>query len=265
MPQSVPTRSRRSRPSGKRERLTRATVVSAASTLASRGLGELTMSSLATELGVTPMAVYRHVDNKDHLLSLVLQHALEKVEVPPPSAGTWGERIRRLHGDITDVMVTYPGLQWGLHAVSVDATERLLEAYLTILLDAGFDEATAIQAYTGLYYLAIGVVTHAEHAVRLDARGADAPRAREQPDRREAAPESRRARTVGAASVRPRHLPRRSGSSARSARGAEAIGQEVELGSPRWECIWSVQGARRSSCSTGPSNATRSVPRKRSR
>jgi AcrR family transcriptional regulator len=139
-------------------------VVSAASTLASRGLGELTMSSLATELGVTPMAVYRHVDNKEHLLNLVLQHALENVEVPPLSAGTWRERITRLHCDITDVMITYPGLQWGLHAVSVGATERLLEAYLSILLDAGFDEVTAIEAYTGLYYLAIGVVTHAEHA-----------------------------------------------------------------------------------------------------
>ena len=139
------------------------------------------MSSLAAELGVTPMAVYRHVDNKEHLLNLVLQHALEQVEVPPLSAGTWRERLSRLHRDITDVMVTYPGLQWGLHSVSVGATERLLEAYLAILLDAGFDGDTVIEAYTGLYYLAIGVVTHAEHATVCDSRGADAARAETHP------------------------------------------------------------------------------------
>jgi AcrR family transcriptional regulator len=116
------------------------------------------MSALAAELGVTPMAVYRHVRDKEHLLALLLDNALRRVQVP--NDGCWQDRLRALHRRVTRALQRYPGLLFDVNAES-DTGARLLEAYVQIMLDAGFDERTAAQAYTGLYYLAIGTVTNA--------------------------------------------------------------------------------------------------------
>ena len=54
---------------GERPRLTRAAVVDRALALVDKsGLDALTIRKLATELGVTPMALYWHFRGKDELL-----------------------------------------------------------------------------------------------------------------------------------------------------------------------------------------------------
>jgi len=118
------------------------------------------MAALAAELGVTPMAVYRHVRDKEHLLALLLDAALREVRVPGPNDGPWEHRLGVLHRRVTRALQRYPGLLFDVSA-ETDTGARLLEAYVRIMLDAGFDERTAAQAYTGLYYLAIGTVTNA--------------------------------------------------------------------------------------------------------
>jgi TetR/AcrR family transcriptional regulator, tetracycline repressor protein len=148
----------RSRP-GPNRRLTRADVVAAAAAVAERGLVELTMPAVAKYLGVTPMALYQHVDNKDHLLSLLLSSQLAPIEVPPPSQGKWDTRLRAFHLDVVAAMTRFPGLVASV-ARAEGESSRLLDGYLQILLDGGFDPATAGMAYTGLYYLAMGVQNH---------------------------------------------------------------------------------------------------------
>jgi TetR/AcrR family transcriptional regulator, tetracycline repressor protein len=149
--------------SSPRKRLTRADVVAAAGVVAKRGVDALTMASVAAELGVTAMALYQHVSDKAHLMSLLLDALLAEVEVPPPSAGDWDVRVRRLHRDVTGAMTRYPGLV-GV-ARELENVGRLLDGYLQIFLDGGFDPATAAKAYTGLYYLAIGA-QHPYHGDR---------------------------------------------------------------------------------------------------
>jgi TetR/AcrR family tetracycline transcriptional repressor len=151
-------RGRRGRPPG--ATLGQNDVVEAAARLAAEGLDHLSMGALAAELGVTPMAVYRHVRDKEHLLALLLDTALRGVRVPGPNDGSWEDRLRALHRRVTRALQRYPGLLFDVSAES-DTGARLLEAYVKILLDAGFDERTSAQAYTGLYYLAIGTVTNA--------------------------------------------------------------------------------------------------------
>jgi len=121
------------------------------------GVSAVTMASLAGSLGVTPMALYQHVKGKDHLLSLMMDHILRPIEVPPRSFGPWYERLRRLHTEVVAAMARYPGM--GNVRVTPQENTRLLEGYLQILLDAGFDPATAGLAFTGLYHLAIGAQT----------------------------------------------------------------------------------------------------------
>ena len=153
-----PPESRRGRPRG--ATLSQDDVVEAAARLAADGLEHLSMSALAAQLGVTPMAVYRHVRDKEHLLALLLDTALRRVRVPGPNDGSWEERLHALHRRVTRALQRYPGLLFDI-SVESDAGARLLDAYLKILLDAGFDARVAAQAYTGLYYLAIGTVTNA--------------------------------------------------------------------------------------------------------
>src|SRR5947208_1225228 len=143
--------------------LTQAQVVTAARQLASGGLGTLTMARVAAVLGVTPMAVYRHVKNKDELLTLVLDAVYAEVVVPPADL-PWELRLRTLHTRVVAALTTYPGTadQFLDQRASSPNTVRLLDAYLSILVDAGLDERDAVGAYTTLYYLAGGqAVDHA--------------------------------------------------------------------------------------------------------
>ncbi len=57
-----------------------------------RGLVALTMAAVAERLGVTPMALYRHVANKADLLDGIVELIL--TEFPPPTSDLpWDERL----------------------------------------------------------------------------------------------------------------------------------------------------------------------------
>jgi AcrR family transcriptional regulator len=77
-----------------REPLTRGRVLRAALALADHGGVEaLSMRNLARELGVVPMALYKHVANKDELLDGMID--LVVGEIDPPLTGTdWKTAIR---------------------------------------------------------------------------------------------------------------------------------------------------------------------------
>src|SRR4051812_7812961 len=75
-------------------------IVAAALRLTKRqGLNNLSMRSLADELGVTPMATYYYVHNKTELVDLVLEAVMSDVKVPDPSSGSWSERMWKLNRD----------------------------------------------------------------------------------------------------------------------------------------------------------------------
>lgn len=72
-----------SRGPGQRAGLNRETVIAAAGELvANAGLAALTMRAVATRLGVTPNAIYSHVDSKTALLDGVLDELLQQVDSP---------------------------------------------------------------------------------------------------------------------------------------------------------------------------------------
>ena len=77
-----------------REPLTRDRVLRAALALADHGGVEaLSMRNLARELGVVPMALYKHVANKDELLDGMID--LVVGEIDPPLSGTdWKTAVR---------------------------------------------------------------------------------------------------------------------------------------------------------------------------
>jgi len=73
------------------------------------GLDALTMSALAERLGVTPMALYRHVANKADLLDGVVELLLTEFP-PPPSELPWPERLATLSGNIRESARRHPSV-----------------------------------------------------------------------------------------------------------------------------------------------------------
>jgi AcrR family transcriptional regulator len=85
-------------PPGRKNALTRATVVRTAIEVADTGgVAALTMRAVADALGVsTPMSLYRYVLNKDGLVDLMLDEVAAEVEVPAGPSGDWRADLRGL-------------------------------------------------------------------------------------------------------------------------------------------------------------------------
>src|SRR3954453_4629431 len=80
----------RDAPGARRARVNRDRALRAAVALADEaGLDSLTMRSLAHELGVVPMALYKHVANKDDLLDGMVDVIIGGMD-PPIGGGGWG-------------------------------------------------------------------------------------------------------------------------------------------------------------------------------
>jgi AcrR family transcriptional regulator len=85
---------------GRRARIDRAHVLAEALSLADeQGLEALTMARVAAGLGVTPMALYRHVANKADLLDGLVEVLLTEFP-PPPAELPWAERLSALARNI---------------------------------------------------------------------------------------------------------------------------------------------------------------------
>ncbi|HYQ69743.1 TetR/AcrR family transcriptional regulator [Actinophytocola sp.] len=59
------------------------------------GIGGVSMSRVAGELGTSAMSLYRYVASKDELLWLMIDRAFGQVEATEPTEGTWRERMER--------------------------------------------------------------------------------------------------------------------------------------------------------------------------
>ncbi|WP_312847805.1 TetR/AcrR family transcriptional regulator C-terminal domain-containing protein [Streptomyces sp. WAC06614] len=79
----------------RREPLSRERVLRAAVRLADEvGIDTLSMRRLAQELGVVPMALYKHVAHKDELLDGMVDLVVGGIE-PPVAGGDWQPAVRR--------------------------------------------------------------------------------------------------------------------------------------------------------------------------
>jgi AcrR family transcriptional regulator len=125
--------------------LSRDIVIEAALEIAEReGLERLSMRRVAAALGVSTMAPYRHVRNKQDLLDGLLARLLAEVELPEDSL-SWDRRLRLLAGEIRALARRRPrvfALLLQRRAAGEGAT-RARRAALSALADAGLDERQA--------------------------------------------------------------------------------------------------------------------------
>ncbi|MFI5683085.1 TetR/AcrR family transcriptional regulator [Streptomyces sp. NPDC051636] len=77
-----------------RARLNRPDVLRTAVALADRaGIDAVSMRNLAQELGVVPMALYKHVANKEELLDGMVDVVIGEIDPPPEDSG-WKQAVR---------------------------------------------------------------------------------------------------------------------------------------------------------------------------
>jgi AcrR family transcriptional regulator len=140
----------RSRPAETRIPLWRERVLRAAMTHADAGgFGTLTMRGLATDLGVAPMALYRHVANKDDLVDGIVDLVFGEIELPDPRAD-WRSQMRKRAVGVRDALVRHP---WAIGLMEARANPgpanlRHHDAVIGSLRLAGFDIAMAAHAYS---------------------------------------------------------------------------------------------------------------------
>jgi AcrR family transcriptional regulator len=91
-----------------REPLSRERVLRAAVTLADQGGAEpLSMRRLARELGVVPMALYKHVANKDELLDGMVDVVVGEI-APPAGGADWKPAVRQRVLSARRVLLRHP-------------------------------------------------------------------------------------------------------------------------------------------------------------
>lgn len=72
------------------------------------GLEALTIRRMAREFGVTPMALYRHVDSAAHLETLAFQQAIT-THLDWSDTGDWRHDLKVVMKDFRDLMLKHPG------------------------------------------------------------------------------------------------------------------------------------------------------------
>ncbi len=89
-------------------RFTRDDVITCALSIADdQGLEAVTMSAVAALVGVTPMALYRHIDDKEHLLDLLVEAVLPEPSDPDGRLSGW-PRLEALRARTARVSGTPP-------------------------------------------------------------------------------------------------------------------------------------------------------------
>lgn len=120
--------------------LSRETIVDRALEIAdAEGTGAITIRRIAKEFGVTPMALYWHVQNKDELLAAMGDRFFD--DLPPlASSGPWSQRLRSVVMSLVESLRRHPASAplAATRALQCAPGRQLAEDVLGMLLAAGF-------------------------------------------------------------------------------------------------------------------------------
>ena len=122
------------------------------------GLEAVSLRRLASEFRVTPMALYRHVQDKQDLINAMAELVMEGLDLTVGFRATmsWTDRVRRALLNFKDQMDERPlalQLQIAYSGDNLSAFWRPIEDVLGILLSAGFkrrESATLIRIVSNL-------------------------------------------------------------------------------------------------------------------
>jgi AcrR family transcriptional regulator len=137
-------------PDERRVPLSREKVLRAAMAVADAGgLETLTMRTLGDELGVGPMALYRHARNRDDIVDGIVDLVFSEIELPA-SGADWKAAMRDRAISVHDALMRH---RWAVGLMESrrnpgPANLRHHDAVIGSLREAGFDMAMAAHSYS---------------------------------------------------------------------------------------------------------------------
>ncbi|MFC8278054.1 TetR/AcrR family transcriptional regulator [Streptomyces sp. NPDC057271] len=146
---------------GRPPRLSRDAILAAAQrVLDEEGVEHLSMRRLARELSSTPMALYRHVLDKDELLMLLLDAYVRRIPRPEfPEHPR--ERVVAGAQTLHDILDDCP---WGVEVLASDkfvstSATWIVESIVDALVLCGLSPADAVYAYRVIWFYLVGELT----------------------------------------------------------------------------------------------------------
>ena len=136
---------------------------------------QLTIRSLAAELGVAPMSLYRHVRDKDDLLDEVVGRLLTDAWRPDADERDWKAWVAEAADRFRQFLVTQPAALhvYLRHPVRSPAAVERMEAMTAVLRHAAGSEEAARRAYAAVHTYTLGFAAlEASRAGQDDADGA---------------------------------------------------------------------------------------------
>ncbi|MFI1202607.1 TetR/AcrR family transcriptional regulator [Streptomyces sp. NPDC020883] len=123
------------------------------------GAQALTMRRLAKELDTSPMAMYRHVADKDQLLVLVLDRIVARIERPALPEDP-RQRLTVLWCLLHRELSRHP---WAVEVLAAGdlmapSVLWLVESILGAFVDAGLDHPAAATAYRAVWHYTVGEI-----------------------------------------------------------------------------------------------------------
>ncbi len=123
------------------------------------GIEAITIRKIATELGASPMGVYRHFENKVEILSGLVERVIGIYDVTGHDVdpSDWESWSRETCARMRSGMVSHPGIipLLGSSAEAGESVVDVLEAFLGVLRQAGFEE-DAVSLFFSLISYTIG-------------------------------------------------------------------------------------------------------------
>ena len=124
------------------------------------GLGAVTIRSVAAELGLAPMALYRYVESRDELDGLIVDQVVRGIDARVSARASWPTRITTIALRIRDAVDDHPGIvpllvaRRHLTLASLECGEVILAA----LADAGLSGRARTIAFRAILAYIVGAV-----------------------------------------------------------------------------------------------------------
>lgn len=153
--------------------LDEATIAAAVLAILDRnGLPALSMRSVADELGIGTMSLYRYVADREQLERCVVEHVVSGVNLELPRGAKWPERVAILLERARATCAAHPAVVplALLHRHRCVGTARWAEVLLGVLSEAGFKGAARVFAFRSLLSYFAGAL-QTEHLGPLSGPG----------------------------------------------------------------------------------------------
>jgi len=123
------------------------------------GVDKLSMRRVATELGVSPMAMYKHFPNKEELLAATLDAVIANADVFPDDSLAWPAWIEQVARGMFQALCSETSWVPLLSSMRLGAQAAAVTgAFIERLSREGFSQRQAINAYIAVLQVVIGGV-----------------------------------------------------------------------------------------------------------